>query len=486
MSVNYQAAQASENQQLRGTINMQAPNKRIASIDMIRGIAIVGMILCANIGFNSELPAWMFHAQTPPPTYAFNPDVPGITWVDLVFPFFLFPMGAAFPLAMRKKLEKGQSRLSITGSLVKRWAILTIFALILGNAYAIWGTAQPGWQVYIFYICVWAGLFLSLVRVNISGEGWRKHLGTAVNLAGAAMLAALAFIFVKHFGISLNKGASDIIIMILAVVAISGGLIWMFTKDNLRLRWLVFLLVAAFKALDSYLPQTLDFVPSCSCISWFFNWEWLQYLLIVIPGSIVGDMVLTHSRSGEKTEIDSKGSICGFIALGAAIVQLWGLFTRHIAADLIISAALAGTFVALTWKNRNIAAKTGYIGFALMLAGIIFDPIDGGITKDYCNLSYVLTTGGMAALVTSFLLMLEIRFNVKGQFLAGVGQNPMIAYTVTTFLIGPILNLTGFLPWLSSLAVGSPFWGVMQGIIITFMMMCVTFLFTRLKLFWRS
>lgn len=32
---------------------------------------------------------WMFHAQTPPPTYAFNPDVPGITWVDLVFPFFL-------------------------------------------------------------------------------------------------------------------------------------------------------------------------------------------------------------------------------------------------------------------------------------------------------------------------------------------------------------------------------------------------------------
>jgi predicted acyltransferase len=111
---------------------MTAKTNRIATIDMLRGIAIVGMILCANIGFNSGLPAWMFHAQTPPPTYAFNPDVPGITWVDLVFPFFLFSMGAAFPLAMRKRLESGMSRWKVTGSLLKRWFILSAFGLILG------------------------------------------------------------------------------------------------------------------------------------------------------------------------------------------------------------------------------------------------------------------------------------------------------------------------------------------------------------------
>ena len=111
-----------------------AKSGRIASIDIIRGIAIVGMVLCANIGFQSDLPAWMFHAQTPPPTYAFNPDVPGITWVDLVFPFFLFSMGAAFPFSMRKRLERGQSRWSVAGSLVKRWFILTLFAIVLGNA----------------------------------------------------------------------------------------------------------------------------------------------------------------------------------------------------------------------------------------------------------------------------------------------------------------------------------------------------------------
>lgn len=465
---------------------MSNASKRIASIDMIRGIAIVGMVLCANIGFNSDLPAWMFHAQTPPPTYAFNPDVAGLTWVDLVFPFFLFPMGAAFPFAMRKRLEKGQSRWSVAGSLVKRWIILTLFAILLGNAYALGGSTQPAWQQWIFNITLWISLFLSLVRVNITGEGWKKHLGTAINLAGLAMIGVLALVFTRHFGLSINKAANDIIIMILAVIAITGGLIWMFTKDNLRLRWLIFLLVGAFKALDSYLPQTLDFVPSCSCISWFFNWEWLQYLLIVLPGSIVGDMILAHSRSGEKPSISNKQVAGGIIALAAVLVQLWGLFTRNVLADFIISAVLAGVFVALTWKERNIFIKTAWTGFALMLVGIIFDPLDGGITKDYCNLSYLFTTGGMAALVTAFLLMLELRYGVKGPFLAGVGQNPMLAYTVTSFLIGPVLNFTGILPLLSGLAVGSPFWGVMIGVIITFLMMCVTYSFTRLKLFWRS
>ena len=460
--------------------------RRITSIDMIRGIAIAGMVLCANIGFNSDLPAWMFHAQTPPPTYAFDPGAAGLTWVDLVFPFFLFPMGAAFPFAMKKRLENGWSRLSVAGSLVKRWVILTLFALLLGNAYTISGTTQPAWQAYVFDIAVWVGMFLSLVRVTFSGERWKKHLGSAVNLCGLTMLTALAFVFTGHFGLSLSKDSSDIIIMILAVTALSGGLVWMLTKDNIRLRWLIFLLVAAFKALDSYLPQTLDIIPSLSAISWFFTWDWLQYLLIVIPASIVGDRILEHSRSGGKTEIDGKGAAAAFIALAAVMVQLWGLFTRNVLADFIISAILAGAFTALTWKKKDIFTYTAGMGFVLMLAGIALDPVDGGITKDYCNLSYLFTTGGMAALVTAFLLMLELKYGVRGRFISGVGQNPMLAYTVTNFLIGPILHLTGFMPWISGMAVGSPFWGVTMGVVITLLMMCVTYIFTRLKLFWRS
>ena len=466
---------------------MTAKTNRIATIDMLRGIAIVGMILCANIGFNSGLPAWMFHAQTPPPTYAFNPDVPGITWVDLVFPFFLFSMGAAFPLAMRKRLESGMSRWKVTGSLLKRWFILSAFGLILGNAYSIGGTTRPAWNIYIYNISLWVAMFMAFVRVNTKEtESWKKHLGTAINLCGVSMLIMLAIVLVKWFDIPLNKYSSDIIIMILANIAIWGGIIWMFTKDSLRLRWLLFLFIAAIKALDSYTPEVLSFIPSTGSLSWLFSWKWLQYLLIAIPGSIAGDIILKHALSGDHVDFNGRSIAAGVIALAAACIQLWGLFTRHVAADFVISLVLAATFVGLTWKQKNVFTKTAWIGFALMLIGIALDPVDGGITKDHCNLSYTFTTSGMAALTGAFLLMLEIRFKVKGQFLAGVGQNPMLAYTVTNFLIGPILALLGILPVIYGLSEGSQFWGVIQGLIITILMMCVTYAFTRIRLFWRS
>lgn len=455
---------------------MKLETKRIASIDIMRGITIAAMILCANIGFNSDLPAWMFHAQTPPPSYAFNPDLPGITWVDLVFPFFLFTMGAAIPLAMRKRLENGQKPLGMIPSLLKRWFVLALFAIVLGNAYSVGGALESAWQVDICKIVLWAGLFLSLVRTK----------RPIVNLSGIFVIALTALALVKWRGFAIGKSNSDIIILILANIALWGGIIWLFTRNSIRLRWLVFLFIAAIKALDSYLPEALSFIPALNSVGWLFQWKFLQYLLIAIPGTIAGDMVLEYSRKENKAILGAKDIYAGFIALAVVIVQLWGLFAREVAADFIISLSGAAAYLALVHKNRSITAKIAKSGFILLLAGIIFDPIDGGITKDYANLSYLFTTGGMAALFMSFLLMLEIRFRVRWSFVAGVGQNPMLAYTVTSFLIGPVLNLLAIYPFISSLAEGSQFWGMVMGIFMTLCMMVVTFVFTKAKLFWRS
>ena len=459
---------------------MSLTNKRIASIDIIRGITIAGMVLCANIGYYSDLPAWMFHAQTPPPTYAFNPDVPGITWVDLVFPFFLFTMGAAFPLAMRKRLENGASRWSVTGSLFRRWLTLTIFALVLGNAYTIGGSPRPAFVKGLFQIILWGVMFMSLVRLK------DEKKCKLVNNAGMFLMIVMAVLAVDYMGLTLSRWSSDIIIMILANVAIFGGLIWMFTRNNLRLRWLVLLFLIAIKALSSYTPEVLAWVPSLGSIGWFFSWGFLQYLIIAVAGSIVGDKLLDHSRSGECTEIDKWHLTAGCIALVAMLVQLWGLFTRHVLADFIISAALGAVFVALTYKRRNIVTWLGYFGFAFMLVGILFDPIDGGITKDHCNLAYLITTTGMTALTGAFVLALELKWQIKGRGLSGCGQNPMLAYCVTTFFTGPILAMLGIGAWLDTISLGSPFWGVIRGLVYTLLMVAITCFFTKKKLFWRS
>ena len=455
-------------------------NRRIITIDILRGITIFAMILCANIGYFSDLPAWMFHAQTPPPTYAFNPDVPGITWVDLVFPFFLFTMGAAFPLAMRKRLENGASRWSVTGSLFRRWLTLTIFAIVLGNAYMIGASTRPDIVKGIFNVVLWGVMFMSLVRLK------DEKKCRLVNNAGMFLLIVMAVLGVDYMGLKLSRWSSDIIIMILANVAFFGGLLWMFTKDSIRLRWLVLLFIIAIKALSSYTPEVLSWVPSLGCIGWFFSWGYLQYLIIALAGSIVGDKLLEHSRSGETVSIDRYHIAAGVVALLAMLVQLWGLFTRHILADFIISAVLGLVFVALTFKRRNIVSWLGYFGFAFMLVGIIFDPIDGGITKDYCNLSYMITTTGMTALTGAFVLALELKWQIKGRGLSGCGQNPMLAYGVTTFVTGPILAMIGIGPWLDAISAGSPFWGVVRGLVYTLLMVAITCFFTKKKLFWRS
>src|SRR5688500_18995734 len=70
---------------------------RATALDALRGLAILGMVLVAAEPL-FVLPAWMYHAQNPPPSHAMNTDIAGFTWPDLVFPVFMFTLGAAIPL----------------------------------------------------------------------------------------------------------------------------------------------------------------------------------------------------------------------------------------------------------------------------------------------------------------------------------------------------------------------------------------------------
>ena len=108
-------------------------NNRAYAVDILQGLAIVGMVLSGYIAWNPDLPAWLFHAQLPPPSFVFDASVAGITWVDLVFPFFLFSMGAAFPLSLGRRLNRGDPPRRIVVSILKRGLLLAFFAVALGN-----------------------------------------------------------------------------------------------------------------------------------------------------------------------------------------------------------------------------------------------------------------------------------------------------------------------------------------------------------------
>ena len=98
----------------------------------------------------------------------------GLTLADLVFPFFLFIVGASIVLALKKRLDAGVSKSGLIKKIVIRTLIIFLLGVLLN-----WITSgfEPGWRIagvlQRIALCYFAGamLFLytsSLVQVIVS------------------------------------------------------------------------------------------------------------------------------------------------------------------------------------------------------------------------------------------------------------------------------------------------------------------------------
>ena len=95
-----------------------APSNRVLSIDVLRGITIAFMILVNDPGDWGHTYEQLDHAK-------WN----GWTLTDLVFPSFLFLVGASIILSLSGRIARGDSRRALAGHIVRR--SITIFALAL-------------------------------------------------------------------------------------------------------------------------------------------------------------------------------------------------------------------------------------------------------------------------------------------------------------------------------------------------------------------
>jgi predicted acyltransferase len=101
-------------------------NKRLASLDALRGITVAAMLLVNDPG------SWD-HVYRPLDHAAWN----GCTPTDLVFPFFLFVMGVSVALAILPRLEQGTAPAVLRDAAL--WRALRILALgLVINALAAW------------------------------------------------------------------------------------------------------------------------------------------------------------------------------------------------------------------------------------------------------------------------------------------------------------------------------------------------------------
>ena len=109
-----------------------ARTPRIPAVDLMRGVTIAAMIVVNNPGSWVHMLGSLAHASwgaVPAPA-------------DFVFPFFLFLVGVATPLALARRVREGHQRRALLGRAVRRAAGTAMDAV--GRAVSAVPPYRPG------------------------------------------------------------------------------------------------------------------------------------------------------------------------------------------------------------------------------------------------------------------------------------------------------------------------------------------------------
>ena len=150
---------------------------RLLSLDAFRGLTVAGMILVNNPGDWGHVYPPLRHA----PWH-------GFTATDLVFPSFLFIVGVAIPLALGKRVARGDSRGALLGKILWRSAVIFGLGLML-NAFPFdrpWATLRIPGVLQRIALCYFAA---SLIYLTTRVRG--QILATLVLLLGYWALMTL-------------------------------------------------------------------------------------------------------------------------------------------------------------------------------------------------------------------------------------------------------------------------------------------------------
>jgi heparan-alpha-glucosaminide N-acetyltransferase len=102
----------------------QAVSTRVLSIDIFRGITMAVMIFVNDLDSVHGLSKWTYHMPA---------NVNAMTYVDMVFPAFLFIVGMALPIAVRQRLKRNPSLPALWMHVILRSIALLVLGLILAN-----------------------------------------------------------------------------------------------------------------------------------------------------------------------------------------------------------------------------------------------------------------------------------------------------------------------------------------------------------------
>lgn len=468
--------------------------QRNESLDALRGFAILTMVLSGAIAYGGVLPPWMYHAQVPPPLHKFDPSIPGITWVDLVFPFFLFSMGAAIPLALQKHLQTGKGAGYVLQLAAKRFALLAFFALFTQHMKAWVIDPKPGAVAYFLSLLAFLLLFFQFYEYK--GQKYQRLFMAARIFAFAVGLFLLWKLpFWNGKGFDFYK--SDIIILVLANMAFFGTLVYYFTRNQpfLRIGLLPFVMaifLAAKEPAGGWAKMIFEWKGiGTFAIDWLYKFYFLKYLFLILPGTIAGEWMLQAIQQKEAPPALTRNheNLLALLATGLLVLNLYGLFTRELFLNVTGSLLLCigALYLVRSLKPENLYRKLAAAGTYLLLLGLFFEAYEGGIKKDSSTYSYYFVTGGLAFFMLIIFTVLAKRnyFAAMNTYFALNGKNPMVAYVAGNLLLLPLLQLTHTKFILDSMTQNA-WMGLLRGLVFTGIVSLITIFFVQRKWFWKT
>ncbi len=108
------------------------PSERIVSIDALRGFDMF-WIIGGGAVFSSLFEVWKHPATETIHEQLRHVEWQGFNFEDLIFPLFLFIMGAVLPFSISRRRERGQSLAVLYLHILKRSIVLILLGLIYNN-----------------------------------------------------------------------------------------------------------------------------------------------------------------------------------------------------------------------------------------------------------------------------------------------------------------------------------------------------------------
>src|SRR5690349_2008170 len=129
--------------------------QRIASIDALRGFVMFTMIFVNDLAGAPKrlVPDWMVHYSDR------HRGGSGMTFVDLVFPGFLFIVGMSIPFAIGSRLKKGEPLWKIVVHVLVRVLALLFVGILMVNETP--DTASMGWSGTLWSVLIYLSAMLA-------------------------------------------------------------------------------------------------------------------------------------------------------------------------------------------------------------------------------------------------------------------------------------------------------------------------------------